>query len=201
MKPRFAIRGRTVYWGLAALILAAIVHILFVFSMPLFARDTAWRRLGSALPANSMRLLAPVTPESQILPYMAPDVRYAICRFDLAAGPLLVKSRMLDGPWSVTLYTPQGENYFAMTSADLPKSDLELTVNPPVQRSLIETVQAMFARPQRTARELREVVLAVTAPAREGLAVIRAPLMGLAFERETEAALQAASCANQRRGR
>lgn len=190
---------RTAYWAAAGLILAGILHIVLVVAAPFTARNTAWQRLGSTLTSNAMRLLPPATPGNQMLPYMAPDVRYAVCRFDLSNGPVLVRSRFLDAAWSLALYTPLGDNFFAMTSADLQKPEIELLLSPPQERGLLELTQDLFARSPRASRDVRDVALSVTAPGTEGLAVLRAPSMGTAFDQETETALSKAVCLPQKR--
>ena len=67
---------------LAALVAVAILHILATLAAPHFASAPAVARLAEALPLNSMKVLPPVGRSSQPVPYLAPDARYAMCRFD-----------------------------------------------------------------------------------------------------------------------
>jgi uncharacterized membrane protein len=193
------ITWRTAYWATAGLVLGVILHISVVLAVPEISPDTAWRRLSGMLPTNKMSIAPPARPEGQLLPFMAPDMRYAICKFDLGSGALGIKARMLDATWTLTLYTAQGENFFTVTSTQLQRPDLDLTVLAPPERSLLDSVQAVFVRASRETRGTRESGLQVTAPAREGLAVLRAPLLGTAFQAETNAALAVASCTALRR--
>jgi uncharacterized membrane protein len=192
---------KTLYWSIAGLILGAILHISYVLAAPHLSGGTAWRQLSPQLPINEMKVLAPVKPGAQPLPFMAPDVRYAMCRFDLAAGPLQIRTRLLDQTWSVLLFTAQGENFSTFTSSDVQKSEIEMTVSATTEQSLLQSAQTFLTRTQKETRGPRDPGIVITAPAREGLAVIRAPLMGIAFHKEVELALASATCRPQPKNR
>ena len=193
--------GKTLYWAMIGTVLGAIVHIGYVLAAPLTSSATAWRQLSPQLPINEMRVLPPVRPGAQPLPFMAPDVHYAMCRYDLGAGPLQIKTRLLDATWSVSLFTALGENFSTFSSGDVQKSELEMVVQPTTERTLLQSVQTFLTRTDKETRGPRDPGISITAPAREGLVLIRAPLMGVAFDREVDAALAQASCAVQRRDR
>lgn len=188
---------KTVYWSVIGLVLGSILHITYVLAAPHVSARTPWRTLSPQLPINAMKVLPPVRPGAQPLPFMAPDVRYAICRFDLAAGALLIRTPLIDQTWSVLLYTAQGENFSAFSSGDVRKPELEMTVTASTDQSLLQSVQTFLTRTHKETRGPRDPGISIVAPAREGLVIIRAPLMGLAFEKEVEAALATASCATQ----
>ena len=125
---------------------------------------------------------------------MAPDVRYAVCRFDLSSGaPLTIRGKLLDASWSIGLYTPGGDNFYAMTAADLQRGEFDILINPPPERSLMQMLQLLLSR-QREVRDAKDGTTHVVAPEREGLAIVRAPLMGRSFQREAEQALGLTSC-------
>ena len=87
---------KTLYWSAVGVVLGVILHISYVLAAPHLSGGTAWRQLGSQLPVNQMKVLAPIRPGAQPLPFMAPDVRYAMCRYDLGAGALQIRTRLLD---------------------------------------------------------------------------------------------------------
>jgi len=198
---RALLSWRTLYWAVVGLVLGAILHVTYVLAAPHLASSTAWRQLSPRLPINEMKVLPPIRPGAQPLPFMAPDVRYAICRFDLAVGPLEIRSRMLDPTWSVSLFTALGENFSTFTTVDLMRPEIEMVVAPNTDRSLLQSVQTFLTRTEKETRGQREPGIVVTAPAREGLAVIRAPIMGVAFQKEVEAALATATCNPQKKNR
>ena len=190
---------KTLYWAVVGLVLGVIVHITYVLAAPHVTGGTAWRQLSPQLPINAMKVLAPVRPGAQPLPFLAPDVRYAICRYDLAAGALQIRAPMLDPTWSVLLFTAQGENYSSFTSADVQKPELEMVVTATTEQTLLEAAQAFLTRTHKETRGPRDPGIVITAPSREGLAVIRAPVMGIAFQKEVDAALAGATCGPQKK--
>lgn len=201
---RLALKGggqlwRTLYWAVVGGVLGAILHVSYVLAAPHFASGTAWRQLSPSLPVNQMKVLPAVHPGAQPLPFMAPDVRYAMCRFDLGAGSLEIRTRLLDPTWSVAIFTAQGENFSTFTTVDVMKPELEMTLSPSAEQSLLQSVQMFLTRTEKQTRGPREPGISVAAPSREGLVVIRAPIMGLAFQGEIEAALAQASCKIQKK--
>ena len=72
--------------------------------------------------------LPPATPGRQVMPMMAPDVRYAFCRFDLANGPVRLNARVADELWLIALYTPEGENFYSVAGADMKRAEIDLVI-------------------------------------------------------------------------
>ena len=61
-------------------VLAGLIHIVAVLTLPMLAPRDAHARLAALGPANKMIQLPLPAPGRQVMPLMAPDVRYAICR-------------------------------------------------------------------------------------------------------------------------
>ena len=68
------------------------------------------------------------SPGRQAMPMMAPDVRYAFCRFDLANGPIRLRAAIADELWLIALYTPEGENFYTVAGADMKRAQLDLII-------------------------------------------------------------------------
>ena len=62
------------------------------------------------------------------MPMMAPDVRYAVCRYDLSKGPVRLRAQIADGLWLIAFYTPLGENFYAVVGADMKQSEVDLII-------------------------------------------------------------------------
>ena len=100
------------------LLLAAAIHGLAVWALPRVVMRGAMSRL---VPANNavkdarVRVFYPplttATARQIVLP--SPDLAYALCVYDLSAGPVDVDAA-LDWPgyWSVALYADNTDNYF-----------------------------------------------------------------------------------------
>jgi len=171
---------RTIVAGLLA---GGIVHILATFAAPVFGSGNAFAGLRETLPENTMVLMPPAAPGKQTLPYVPPDAMYAICRFDLAGGPVNVTARIADTGWVLSMHTPQGDNFYVMPRQLLRRDEVSFTVTP---RDYREHGQAPKAASPADTK--------VTSPSMEGLIVVRAPLKGIAWQTETEAQLERSSC-------
>jgi uncharacterized membrane protein len=171
---------------LLCLVLAGLIHIAAVLSLPALAPKNAWTRLIPLGPVNTMIQIPPGSPEQSVLPMMAPDVRYAFCRFDLANGPVRLKAAVPDDLWLIAFYTPKGDNFYTVSGADMRRAQLDL---------IIAKADQPVAEAGVDAPEEADQVVVVTSPADEGIAVIRAPVPGPSRARRAEEALKATTCA------
>src|SRR5262245_42931672 len=101
------------------LVFAGLIHIVAVLTLPMLAPKNAHARLAALGPTNIMIELPAAAPGHQVMPMMAPDVRYAFCRFDLANGPVRLTASVADDLWLVALYTPEGDNFYSVAGADM----------------------------------------------------------------------------------
>lgn len=171
------------FWAGAGLLLGGIIHITTILALPHLSTNSAWQRLSFNTPANDMQVLPPIEPGLEILPLMAPDVRYALCRYDLERGPVIVRAQLLEPTWSIALYTPRSLNFYAITGADLKGSNVTLILTTAEEGggSNLPFLKGSGA-------------LTVAVPERKGLLLLRAPLRSQAYSPATQAALEQASC-------
>lgn len=168
------------------LVLAGFIHIVAVLTLPTLAPRSAQARLAALGPANTMIELPAAAPGQQAMPMMAPDVRYAFCRFDLASGPVRLKTTVADELWLIALYTPEGENFYSVVGADMKRPEIDL---------IIATSDQTVEEAGVDAPESADSVIVVNSPVDEGIALIRAPLAGPSRASRAERALKATSCA------
>ncbi len=181
---RFLLSRQSLYWVVAGLLLGGILHILVVLGAPVTTDEAAMAKIASAAEVNVATVLPPARPGSQLFPYMAPDVRYVLCRYDISKDPVAVRTPMLEPTWSIALYDPQGENFYTITGSDLQRREAELILAP----SEDGTSALPFGNDAPT------TAITVSVPERTGLLVIRAP-EGLAGRaREIEQALAQVTC-------
>jgi uncharacterized membrane protein len=170
---------------LMGLVTGGILHILTVFAVIAWPSGSAYDRLRRDLEPNVMKVL-PVAPTGAMpLPFLSPDMRYAVCRFDVTNGPVSVSATLLDLGWSLALYTPQGDNFSATPGQESRIVDASFTINPAGDRISI---------PLPGQRRADLDTAQVTSPSREGLVVIRAPIKGTQTLPLIERALAAATC-------
>jgi len=170
----------------AALCAMGIVHIVVTLTAPVFSTTNAYTRLEPILPVNEMQVLPPVTPEAQPLPFLTPDVRYAMCRYNATAGPVLVTAVLPGRGWSLALHTPAGENVYAATGHDDRATTIQIRIVPSGERFAGISPEAL-GMPRPTER-------IQTIESTRGIAIVRAPDKGLAYQSIIEADLIRASC-------
>jgi uncharacterized membrane protein len=175
--------ARGISWRMvgAAALLGGIVHICATFVAPFVTAGHAYLTLAEKLPVNRMVVLPLQAPGRQILPYLPPDMLYAVCRYDLSGGAVAVKASVLDAGWALSLHTPHGSNFYVLPGLPQRRTDVSFIVAPtgdtqplPRRESVADTQ--------------------IASPTLEGLVMLRAPLRGLAWAAETEAVLQRATC-------
>jgi uncharacterized membrane protein len=174
-------------WLLASVFCAGIIHILTVFGVPYVATRDAWARLSQISDINRMNVL-PVAASETPLPFMAPDIAYAFCRFDLNQNNVLIETGLGDSTWSIAVSTRYGENFYFITGAEAKRRSLRLLLVP--RSRLAEEASTELT-------EEGEEQIIVIVPGMEGLVMLRAPIRGPSFAADTVAALQNAKCQRQ----
>jgi len=178
------INWRIVLAGCCAI---GMLHILAVFSEPRLARSNAYARLTPSLPLNQMIVVPPITADAQPLPFMAPDARYAMCRFTTKNGPIAVNAVLLGAGWLATVYNEHGESL--NTTVAVPERNTTVVA----LRLMPSDDRFMGLTPQARGQAAKETS-ALPVGAKSGIVVVRAPNRGKAFSDLQEAALLQASC-------
>ncbi len=172
---------------LAAPVAAGILHICATLGAPYLTADSAYARLAPALPVNKMQVLGEITPGSEPLPFLSPDARYALCRFDTSAGPVTVTATLPPDPgWMLAVMSPQGDNLYASASTPGRTTPIALALVPSEDHFLGVTPEARGIT--------RDADPPVALAAKHGIVVVRAPDRGISYRRDTEASLSLARC-------
>jgi uncharacterized membrane protein len=151
---------------LGAAMIAALVHIVAILIIPLYATRDAFARLSQLGPVNTTIALPQPSPKERLLPYGDPAVAGAFCRFDLTDGPLRVTAPV-DGSGfaSLSFHTRRGSIFYAITDKAATHGMLEALV------LTEEQLRALSAKDDEDApvQELR-----VVSTARQGFVLMRA---------------------------
>ena len=184
LQRRGAAVARALNWRAvaAAALLGGIVHICATFAASLSATGHAYRVLAEKLPFNAMSVLPLQAPGRQILPFLPPDMLYAVCRYDLSGGPVVVTATVPDAGWALSAHSPEGGNLYVLTGQRQRRIEVSFLL-----KSSGPEVQPI-------PRQQGVPETQIASPTLEGLIVLRAPLRGLAWAAETEAILQRAVC-------
>ncbi len=172
---------------LAAPVAAGILHICATLAAPYLTAASAYSRLAPGLPVNRMQLLNASAPGAEPLPFLSPDARYAMCRFDTSGGPVAVSTTLPpDIGWTLTVMSPQGDNIYAAASVSARPTPIQLALVPSEEAFLGITPEA-----RGIARDAQQpTVVAAT----RGIIVVRGPDKGFSYQRHVEAVLKDARC-------
>lgn len=168
----------------AALIAIGILHIVATFAAPHLTDTSAYEKLAENLEVNSMSVLPPVTPDNQALPFMASDVRYAMCPYDTSEGPVLVTAMLPARGWSLALHSAQSDNFYTATGQDGRPTQISVLIVPRAQP--IAAITATSPAPSGAP--------AYTVASKQGIAIVRAPDKGFAYSSQIESDLARAGC-------
>jgi uncharacterized membrane protein len=172
---------------IAAPVAAGILHICATLAAPYLTAASAYSRLAPALPVNRMQLLNASSPGAEPLPFLSPDARYAMCRFDTSGGPVTVSSTLPpDIGWTLTVMNPQGDNIYAAASVP--------TRPTPIQLALVPSEEAFLGVTPEARGIARDAQQPAAVAATRGIIVVRGPDKGFAYQRHVEAILKDARC-------
>ncbi|WP_295559250.1 hypothetical protein [uncultured Hyphomicrobium sp.] len=173
----------------AALFAAGILHILATLATPHLIPTSGYGRLAGDLPENSMQILPVVAPDAQPLPFLSPDARYAICRFDTRDGAVSLTAMLPDPGWVLALFSPAGDNFFTSVASPERRPEVSILLVPgdDTWRGGAQGAGAAVVQEN-----------TLTIPANEGIALIRAPDRGEAYRPRAMAELKRASCRYRR---
>jgi uncharacterized membrane protein len=172
-----------------ALITAAIVHIVATFAAPQLSGATPFARLTPLSPLHQFTVLPPLSPTNQPLAFLSSDMRYAMCRYDTAKGPVALTASLPGRGWMLSLYSPDGDNFYTVVGQDAQPTEIALLLTPSADRFLGLTPEARGKSTEGTS------TLSLTTG--RGIAVLRAPDRGYAFASQAEAALKRATCTSR----
>lgn len=172
---------------IAAPVAAGVLHICATLAAPYLTAASAYSRLAPGLPVNRMQLLNVSAPGTEPLPFLSPDARYAMCRFDSSGGPVTISSTLPpDIGWTLTVMTPQGDNIYATASVPARPTPVSLVLVPSDEAFLGVTPEARGIA--------RDAQPPTVVSARRGIVVVRGPDKGFSYQRHVEAVLKDAHC-------
>ena len=187
LKWGMAVAGQ---WRLitAALVAAAIIHILVTLSSAQIAEATSYKVLSQGLPVNQVAFGKPVTTKSQPLPFYNPDALYSYCRYDASTTRIRVSAKLPDVGWSLSLHTPKGENFYFVPGNARRPTDIDLVLEPPGN---------VFAHGNIEVSNSNKSIPQIKLPEVRGLVILRAPIKGLAYRRQIDEQRAAFKCQAQ----
>jgi uncharacterized membrane protein len=170
-------------WIVGGVVAGGIIHILCVLGIPWLAERDAWSRLSATMKPNT--LVIADGKRATGLPFSSPDVISAYCLYDLSVQNVAIRSPLPEGPWSLSISSRPGENFYVVTGADAKKLEARVLL---IRRDRLSEESAT----EKTAEGDDQNI--VVSPSEAGIVVIRAPLRGESFRAQTMNELQKARC-------
>jgi uncharacterized membrane protein len=173
-------------WLLAALLIAGIVHIASILIMPRLALNDPFARVAALAPLNKMTLLPASAPGTEVLPFEDPAMAMGVCRFDLARGP--VRLRTILTPNALLLLSfhgRYGQTFYSMTDRGASRGRLEVVIATRDQLDEIESRDSDEELPQ----ELR-----LEAPTLQGFVLLRALAERPSLMSDAQSRIASVSC-------
>jgi uncharacterized membrane protein len=178
---------RLVVWTVVGLLIGLVVHLGTLLALPQIAKRTAFQRIEAFAPVGNFRTFPPPLPGDDLLPLPDPAFRQAVCRFDLAKGPVHVRAPLTDAFFSVSFYTTQGLNFYALTDRAAPEGVIELTIYTALQLAEVRASEGPD-----TPEALR-----VEAPENQGIIMLRALVANATLAAAVEKTIGQASCSSE----
>jgi uncharacterized membrane protein len=178
---------RWLLWIVGGLVLGGIVHLATILVLPRTATRDAYARLAPLAPLNGFAVLPAPTPETSTVPFMDPAFATAVCRYDLAKGPVKLTVPVSQAYTSVTFYTRYDVAYYAINDRAAGRRSIELDLMTTKQRADLPDDEEVT----------RADRLIVESPTAAGLIVARAFAPEPSLLPTATATLQAAQCKPQ----
>jgi uncharacterized membrane protein len=178
---------RWMFWPLGGLLLGGIVHFATVLWLPRTATQDAYSRLEKIAPVNSVVPLPAPTPEKSLLPFMDPAFATAVCRYDLANGPLKFSMNVSQSYTSVSFYTRRDLAYYAINDRAAGRRVIQLDLMTPQQHLAMPQEEDVTAADR----------LIVESPSVTGLIVLKALAAEPGLMPKAQEALTTARCQTQ----
>jgi uncharacterized membrane protein len=177
---------RLALWMLGGVLLGGIVHLTTVLWLPELATQDAYSRLTPVAPVNAVTAVNAPTPDKSVVPFLDPAFAMAVCRYDLANGPLKFSVPVSPAYTSVSFYTRNDVAYYAINDRAAGRRVIELDLMTSDQRSDLPGDEEITAADR----------LIVESPTVTGLIVIKALAPEPGLMAAAQAALKAAKCAS-----
>ena len=117
---------RWIRLGLVALALAAGLHLLIVWLIPHAITFAFVRSVSKQVGYNAVLTPPLPTHQSRSVVAPSPDLLYAVCAFDVGAGPVRISARRPQGYWSLSLYDRNSDNFFGINDNAIKGDAVEL---------------------------------------------------------------------------
>jgi uncharacterized membrane protein len=178
---------RLLFTIIAGVLLGGVVHLVSVLALPRIATQDAYSRLTPMTKLNAVTQLPPSDPNNTLMPFLDPAFAVAVCRYDLAGGPIKLTVPVSQAYTSVSFYTRNEVAYYAINDRSAGKKVIELDLMTEAQHNDLPEDEEITAADR----------LIIDSPSATGLIVLKALAPEPGLMPQAQASLTASSCAEQ----
>lgn len=178
---------RLLFTIIVGVLLGGVVHLVSVLALPRIATQDAYSRLTPMTALNAVTPLPLADPNTSPMPFMDPAFAVAICRYDLADGPLKLTVPVSQAYTSVSFYTRNEIAYYAINDRSAGKRVIELDLMTEAQHGDLPEDEEITAADR----------LIIDSPTPTGLIVLKALAPEPGLMPQAQASLAAAKCGIQ----
>jgi len=175
---------RLLFTILAGVLLGGIVHLVSVLALPRIASQDAYSRLTPLTKLNAVTQLPLAEPGNPLMPFMDPAFATAICRYDLATGPIKLTVPVSQAYTSVSFYTRNDVAYYAINDRSAGKKVIELDLMTEAQHNELPEDEEVTSADR----------LIIDSPTTTGLIFLKALAPEPGLMPQAKASLAAANC-------
>ncbi|MEZ5958592.1 MAG: DUF1254 domain-containing protein [Hyphomonadaceae bacterium] len=149
-----------IIWIVATLLVATVLHVVFMFVYPQLLMTAAMNRLSDNGQRENAWTHAPrMTETARLIVRPSPDLAYSSCVYDLTDGPVRISVQPWGDYMSLSLFAANTDNYYTLNDRRMPPSGAVVILRKAGQALTDEQTAAAF-----------EVV---DSPSTRGIALIR----------------------------
>jgi uncharacterized membrane protein len=178
---------RLLFTIIAGVLLGGVVHLVSVLALPRIATQDAYSRLTPITKLNAVTQLPAADPSNTLMPFLDPAFAVAVCRYDLASGPIKLTVPVSQAYTSVSFYTRNEVAYYAINDRSAGKKVIELDLMTEAQHNDLPEDEEVTAADR----------LIIDSPTTTGLIVLKALAPEPGLMPQAQASLAASSCAEQ----
>jgi len=175
---------RLLFTIIAGVLLGGVVHLVSVLALPRIASQDAYSRLTPMTKLNTVTPLPLAAPGNSPIPFMDPAFAMAICRYDLANGPIKLTVPVSQAYTSVSFYTRNEVAYYAINDRSAGRKVIELDLMTEAQHAELPEDEEITAADR----------LIIDSPSATGLIVLKALAPEPGLMQQAQASLAASSC-------
>jgi uncharacterized membrane protein len=178
---------RLLFAIIGGVLLGGVVHLVSVLALPRIATQDAYSRIAALSAVNAVSPLPPTAPDNALLPFMDPAFAMAVCRYDLAGGPIKLTVPVSQSYTSVSFYTRSDVAYYAINDRSAGRRVIELDLMTEAQHEALPEEEDVTSADR----------LIIDSPTATGLIVLKALAAEPGLMPQAQASLAAANCGVQ----